>query len=721
MCAGSARSPVSGVRAAPSDHAVTELALILGIEAGGLAFAAVVGRALSRGGRDSTRFERLASALDRAGRAVLARSGRDVAFLALAAAAVLLVLHGYVLPLSSRLSPLQAGFLGALSVLLGSGLGCVVAFAATRFGVRAGVQAAHVAKESLDKVLLLAVRFGGSVGLAVEALAFIGLALLFGVTFALKGGTTLDANTALALAQEIALVLPGFALGAALTALVVQRAAGTYRAASEVAASLALELDAGLSRDDPRNPGLVGEVTGNQLGGHAAGAALAFALAGATHLSAFLLAARLVADGAPVAGLFLPFVVRALFVVACGFGVAVVRTREMENPSLALLRGQASSALIGLVALLGTASWLGGEHTGLLFFGGFLGVAGSLLATVPSLVGFLRRRELGPDGEPLRAGFAAFGGLGVGLETALVPAAALAALILFAAQSPPESGAAALLAGLAGLSALSGLMPLAVAVGTVRTTATTARALGALGGSDPEAQRRVQRLEETRLAALAARAGLVLTAGTTTFFAALAVPGLASLPPDAHVNVLEPVVLCSGVLGAALVLAYAGASARSALSGAHGLYVEIERQIRGIPQNSGLSRIPEDFSPSYKVCVDAAERLARRRLLTHVVGAFGAPVAFVLGIRLLGGTEAAEGLAGFVVAAGFTGFAAALTLDAAHAVLSWQRPARAAGDAPMAAAGEALALVLGHSAGPAAHALVLATACTALTIAPFLG
>lgn len=652
---------------------------------------------------------------------MLARSARDVAVLAAAAGVILLVLHAFVLPLSSRLSPLQAGLLGATSVLLGSGLGWVVAYAATRLGVRVGVQAAHHAQKSLDHVLLVAVRFGGSVGLAIEALALLGLAVSFGAPFVLASGTTLDANTALALAQELALVLPGFTLGAALTGLVVQRTAGTYRAASEVAGGLALELDAGLSRDDPRNPGLVGEVTGSLLGGHAASAALAFALAGATHLLAFSLAARLVADGAPLSGLLLPFVVRALFVVACGFGVGVVRTREMESPSMALLRGHASGALIGLAALLGATLWLGSEHRGLVFVGGALGVVGSVLAAVPSGVGFLRRRELGPDGEPLRAGFAAFGGLGLGLETALVPAAALAAIVLLAAQGAPESEGAGLLAGLVGLSALAGMMPFAVAAGSVGITASAARAFGALGGNDAEAQRRVQRLEETRLAALAGRSGLVLTAGATAFFAALAVPGLAALPPDAHVDLLEPMVLCSAVLGAALVLAYSGASARSALSGAHRLYVEIERQVGGFPPGPGISRLPEDFSPSYKVCVDTAARLARRRLLTHVVGVFGAPVAFVLGIRLLGGAEAAESLAGFVVAAGFTGFAAALTLDAAHAVLSWQRPARAAGDAPVAAAGEALALVLGHSAGPAAHALALATACTALTIAPFLG
>jgi hypothetical protein len=123
----------------------------------------------------------------------------------------------------------------------------------------------------------------------------------------------------------------------------------------------------------------------------------------------------------------------------------------------------------------------------------------------------------------------------------------------------------------------------------------------------------------------------------------------------------------------------------------------------------------------------AAVRTPARRMLGLVIGLSG--LALIVGRggwpSWLGAPElhvAALALVAFVAGTGFAGFAAALTLDAAQTAVAARRLKRGAdgGVAPLAIASETLTSVLGHAAAPAAHALVLATAGTALAIAPFL-
>jgi Na+/H+-translocating membrane pyrophosphatase len=207
--------------------------------------------------------------------------------------------------------------------------------------------------------------------------------------------------------------------------------------------------------------------------------------------------------------------------------------------------------------------------------------------------------------------------------------------------------------------------------------------------------------------------------------AALTVPGLAARTTELSISVLEPIVLWSAALGSALVLAYAGASARAAAEGAERVALEVGRQLRAA-RPSTPAPLPDDFSPSYKACVDLAAELSRPRVLIHVLTALALPIALAAGVRLVTRAQSValviDSLVGFVAAVSFTGFAAALILDAAHSAVAGRRLKRAAdgGSVPIAAAGEALTTVLGQAASPAAQALVLATGCIALAIAPFL-
>jgi K(+)-stimulated pyrophosphate-energized sodium pump len=721
---------------------VTELALILGIQAAGLAFAVAVGRSLFVNDQESPRFQRVARALERATLAVLAQAGRSVLIGVLVLVLISCLVHAYLRPAAPLLSPVQSALMAGLGLFLGATFAGASAYAALRIGVQASVSVSRAARISLDRALSLAIRSGGAAALIGDALSMLGFSALFGVAFALKGGTTLSAEEALRLGHELTGVVPGFALGAALTALVLQRAAGTYRAASEVASNVAAELDAGLTRDDPRNPALVSGVAGTLLSGHAATIALSFTLASASHLCTLSLAARAVDSGAPVSSLFVPFVVRAFFLLASGFGLLVVRTEEMKSPSLALLRGQLSAAVIGWAGVVGTAFWLMRDEWIKAAVAGLVGIFCSMVGALTTWALSLRRpsSELGDqddraarDARP--PGLVALGGVGRGFEALLLPVALIGPILLWCLRALAGDGAAGTLAAasapantvvaLIGWSALVGMLPLNVAAGCVGAIASAARLISVLARAEVEALRRVQRLSQSRLSMASPRTQLLLVAAGTALLAALTLPGLAAQSDGLTGSALEPIVLWSGALGSALVLAYAGASARAAAHGAERVALEVGRQLNA-GRTIAPAPVPDDFSPSYKSCVDLAARLSQGRVLPQALSALALPVLLAVGVRLFTRTQpialVIDALVGFVAAASFTGFAAALTLDAAHAAVANRRLKRGAdgSSVPIAAAGEALTTVLGHAASPAAQALVLATACIALSIAPFL-
>jgi Na+/H+-translocating membrane pyrophosphatase len=154
---------------------------------------------------------------------------------------------------------------------------------------------------------------------------------------------------------------------------------------------------------------------------------------------------------------------------------------------------------------------------------------------------------------------------------------------------------------------------------------------------------------------------------------------------------------------------------------------EVDRQLRKFPREHGVSLIPLDFSPSYKACIDLSSRLAFARLGPQVLGTLALPAALALGLRLAyGGPEqsrAVEGLMSCVLFSALVGFTAALAFDVARATLSTVcRSARSqAGGEPLpAAAGDGVADLFGHAAGPAAQALLMGTAALCLAVAPFM-
>jgi len=272
--------------------------------------------------------------------------------------------------------------------------------------------------------------------------------------------------------------------------------------------------------------------------------------------------------------------------------------------------------------------------------------------------------------------------------------------------------------------ALAMLAPVSDGARGVSGMATTA--------TSADAQRRTAKLDDAGFAASSvSQTYLIVTGSVAVLLASTAVPMLAAhgVSTNASVDLAKPAVAWSGALGFALVLALAGSAARAGSRGARSVALEVDRQLRGFPREKGRPSIPQDFTPSYRTCVELTARAALTRLFVPVVLSLAIPLTLALVLKLLyRGSDSqlpAEALGAFVVVAAVGGLGMTLAMDSARATLTAARRALrrggAAGGFSSALGTDAVADVMGNAAGPAAQVLVKAVAVVALAVAPFLG
>ncbi|NIP94891.1 MAG: sodium/proton-translocating pyrophosphatase, partial [Akkermansiaceae bacterium] len=138
-----------------------------------------------------------------------------------------------------------AFFLGALASSLAGFIGM---YTATKANVRTTLAAKTQGKAQALSVAF----FGGSVmGLTVASMGLIGLGGLFWF---------FSTNS------HVAEIMEGFAMGASLVALFYRVGGGIFTKAADVGADLVGKVEAGIPEDDPRNPGVIADNVGDNVG-----------------------------------------------------------------------------------------------------------------------------------------------------------------------------------------------------------------------------------------------------------------------------------------------------------------------------------------------------------------------------------------------------------------------------------------------------------------------
>jgi K(+)-stimulated pyrophosphate-energized sodium pump len=212
---------------------------------------------------------------------------------------------------------------------------------------RANAPTAFAARESLNKGLKVAFGAGTVMGLMVVGLGLLDLAVWFWI---LKWWYThhplpqgIDQLTA------ITSTMLCFGMGASSYALFARVGGGIYTKAADVGADLVGKVEEGLPEDDPRNPAVIADQVGDNVGDVAGMGADLYESYVDSIIATMALAAG---AGLGLRGVSLPMVIAVCGVVASIIGFFLVKTKKETQKDLifALRRGVISSAIFIVIA-----------------------------------------------------------------------------------------------------------------------------------------------------------------------------------------------------------------------------------------------------------------------------------------------------------------------------------------------------------------------------------
>ncbi|HEX3473029.1 MAG TPA: sodium-translocating pyrophosphatase [Silvibacterium sp.] len=387
------------------------IALATGIV--GLLAAFLFARSVLRSDTGTPEMQRISNAIREGAEAFMKRQYGTIALIAVALAVVLFI--GY------RLSPFTAPFANkvVISFLIGATCSALSGQTGMWVSIRANIRTAAAARTSMGDALKIALHGGAVTGLVVVGLSLIGVGLLF-LAF---GGLNNP--------QQVPYQLVGFGFGASLVALFAQLGGGIYTKAADVGADLVGKVEAGIPEDDPRNPAVIADLVGDNVGDCAGRGADIFESTAAENVGAMILGAALY----PVFGLkgiLFPLIVQAINLIASIVGVSIVHSGEDEDPMHALNKGYYVTSLLALAGfavaihfMLGGRWWLLGS--------GICGIVTSFLfVRITEYYTETRFKPVQSIAQASTTGPATniIQGLAVGMETPALPVIVISAALL---------------------------------------------------------------------------------------------------------------------------------------------------------------------------------------------------------------------------------------------------------------------------------------------------
>ncbi|HEX8151881.1 MAG TPA: sodium/proton-translocating pyrophosphatase, partial [Thermoanaerobaculia bacterium] len=206
----------------------------------------------------------ISDAIREGAEAFLRRQNLTIIYLALALAALIFVVYGFVRAHNAADpvgSPLELAFWTTLSFALGAASSVAAGYIGMWVSIRANIRTASAATRSLNGALQTALRGGAVSGLFVVALSLLGVAILFELVR--LSGAVGEGPRAVA---KIPLLIAGYGFGASFVALFAQLGGGIYTKAADVGADLVGKVEAGIPEDDPRNPAVIADLVGDNVG-----------------------------------------------------------------------------------------------------------------------------------------------------------------------------------------------------------------------------------------------------------------------------------------------------------------------------------------------------------------------------------------------------------------------------------------------------------------------
>jgi K(+)-stimulated pyrophosphate-energized sodium pump len=668
------------------------LILVLGISVFGLFAAYLLAQWVLKRKVGDEAMQRISNAIKEGAEAFLRRQNRTIILLALAFAAFLFIGYGFVRehrewdPVGSSTS---LAFWITLSFVLGALCSVVAGYIGMWVSIRSNIRTAHAALSSLNDALRIALRGGAVSGLMVVAMSLLGVGGLYALVEA-SGGVE---------PTKIPLLIVGYGFGASFVALFAQLGGGIYTKAADVGADLVGKVEAGIPEDDPRNPAVIADLVGDNVGDCAGRGADLFESTAAENIGAMILGASLAAMAekasmgfsAGVVGVMMfPLVARAFGIIASLIGIVSVKMDKEEklDPMDALNRGYYVAVVLAMIAFGFATYWLLSSPQAPnawwhFYICGVIGVLTSVaFVYITQYYTEYKYRPVKLIAEASKTGPATniIAGVSVGFECTAAPVLVMGAALLGAyyigrSAFPTDTGVNAGLFGTA--VATMGMLATAafiLAMDTFGPITDNAGGIVEMSQQPENVRKKTDRLDAVGNTTKALTKGYAIGSAALAAFLLFQaymdeVRQYAGLGHDHPfpIDLSKPVVFVGGLLGAALVFLFSSMAIRAVGKAAQSIIEEVRRQYAKLPRINDIIQFPADFKPNYGTCVDIVTRSALRQMVAPGLLVVLTPVAVGLLFKIFITPDdpliAAEAVASLLMVGTIAGILMALFLN----------------------------------------------------------
>jgi len=499
------------------------------------------------------------------------------------------------------------GVFTALAFIMGVVCSTLAGYIGMNVAIRANVRTAQAARTGLEGAFAIAFRGGTVTGMSVVGLSLLGICLLY----YLSG----DPHQVI-----------GFGFGASLVGLFARVGGGIFSKGADIGADLVGKVEVGIPEDDPRNPGVIADLVGDNVG-DVAGMGSDLFESNAGSIIAAMLVAALVYEKAIY--IVFPLMLQGVGILSTIIGTFLVKIKRGSKPGLAINKGIFAAVILVMIATYILTQGIFGRLD--FFYAMLVGVIAAIL------IGLLTQYYTSPDKPPVKqiAKSSQTGpatniitGLATGMRGTALPIIIICGAVFLAYKLANIYGIAI---ATIGMQSITGMVVAADSFGPIVDNAS---GIAEMAGLDKKVREVTDTLDSVGNTTKAVCKGFAICDAVFETIALFLVFMLAAkLSPEA-MTIIDPSVIIGLLIGGALAFLFSAFCLQAVETTAFKMIEEIRRQFKEIP---GL--MEGKAKPDYERCVDISTHTALKNLLAPALLAIGTPLilGFTLGAKAVGG------------------------------------------------------------------------------------